>query len=78
MMAGFYTGTDLADKTFYGFRLHEADGNLNVEVINDGVTPVSLPQDNIIDANDYKQWFWTRDTVRFKWSDKGHLHMVML
>ena len=36
-MAGFYEGTDLADKVFYGFRLDPDTGNLNIEVL-DGVT----------------------------------------
>ena len=77
-MAGFYSGTDLADKTFHGFRLNNQTGDLNVEIINDGQTPVVLPQPGVIDPNDYKQWFWTRDTVRFQWGAGGHLHMVMI
>jgi len=73
----FYEGTALADKTFYGFRLYET-GDLNVEVINDGTTPVSLPSDNVIDPADYKNWFWSKDTIQFSWGDKGHLLMEML
>lgn len=73
-MAGFYDGSDLADKTFYGFRLNPDDGGLNVEKINDG-SVVSLPQEGVIDKYDYKQWFWTKDTVRFHWSSSGHLIM---
>ncbi len=76
-MAGFYEGTDLADKTFYGFRLNPADGGLNIEIINDG-SPVALPQDGVIDPNDYKQWFWSRDTVRFQWGSNGHLQVKFL
>lgn len=71
-MGGFYTGTDLADKVFYGFRLNPDTGNLNIEIL-DGDTPVSLPQDRIVDKYDYKQWFWTKDTVRFEWGNGGHL-----
>lgn len=78
MMAGFYEGSDLADKTFYGLRLDNATGDLNVEIINDGETPVVLPQENVVDPQDYKQWFWTKDTVRFRWGANGHLLMVML
>ena len=75
-MAGFYEGTDLADKTFYGFRLDPDTGNLNVEIIdpNDG-TAVLLPQDGVIDKYDLKQWVWTRDTLRFQWGNKGHLQV---
>lgn len=76
-MSGFYQGSDLADKTFYGFRLDPATGNLNVEKINDG-SPVALPQDNSIDANDYKQWIWTRDTLTFEWGNNGHLMVKFL
>lgn len=76
-MAGFYEGSDLADKTFYGFRLDPATGNLNVEIINDG-SPVELPQAGVIDPNDYKQWVWTRDTLRFQWGNKGHLQVQIV
>ena len=76
-MAGFYEGTDLADKTFYGFRLDPATGNLNVEKINDG-SPVYFPQEGAIDPNDYKQWVWTRDTLDFEWGNNGHLMVKFL
>lgn len=71
-MAGIYEGTDLVDKTFYGFRLNPDDGGLNVEVINDG-SVVYMPLEGMVDKYDYKQWFWSRDTVRFSWDNKGHL-----
>jgi hypothetical protein len=71
-MSGFYTGTDLADKVFYGFRLNPDTGDLVVEVL-DGDLPVSLPQSDVIDKYDYKQWFWTKDTVQFEWGTRGHL-----
>jgi hypothetical protein len=76
-MGGFYEGTDLADKVFYGFRLNPDDGNLNIEIL-DGDTAVSLPQDTIIDKYDYKQWFWSKDTVQFYWGNNGHLLMRMV
>lgn len=76
-MAGFYEGSDLADKTFYGFRLSPDTGHLNVEVINDG-SPVVLPQTGLVDSNDYQQWVWTRDTLRFQWGPNGHLQVVFL
>jgi len=75
-MAEFYEGTDLADKTFYGFRLNPDDGGLVVEMINDG-SPVVLPQDDIIDKYDYKQWVWTKNTLTFQW-DKGHLQVKII
>lgn len=76
-MGGFYEGTDLADKVFYGFRLNPDTGNLDIEIL-DGDTPVSTPQDGVIDKYDYKQWFWTKDTVRFEWGTKGHLLMRLI
>lgn len=76
-MSGFYEGTDLVDKVFYGFRLNPDTGNLDIEIL-DGDTPVSLPQSDIIDKYDYKQWFWTKDTVRFEWGNGGHLLMRLI
>jgi hypothetical protein len=76
-MAGLYSGTDLATQTFYGFRLNNATGDLNVEIINDG-SAVNIPQEGAIDANDYKAWVWSRDTVRFQWSNNGHLMVKFL
>lgn len=76
-MAGFYVGNDLANKTFYGFRLDPDSGNLNIEIINDG-SVVALPQDNIIDKYDYKQWVWTQDTLQFQWGNNGHLQVKLV
>jgi hypothetical protein len=76
-MAGFYTGNDLADKTFYGFRLDPNTGNLDIEIINDE-TPVVLPEDGNINKYDYKQWIWTRDTLRFQWGNNGHLQVKFI
>ena len=76
-MAGFYEGSDLSNKTFYGFRLDPDTGNLNVEIINDGTSAVVLPQEDIIDKYDYKQWVWSQNTLDFQW-DKGHLQVKMI
>jgi hypothetical protein len=75
---GFYVGTALADKTFYGFRLNAQDGNLTAEVINDGTSVVELPQVGIVDPVDYKHWIWSADTLSFRWGNKGHLLMEVL
>lgn len=78
MSSGFYDGTDLANKTFYGFRQIAETGDLNIEVINDGST-VSLPQpDYIIRPNEYKAWVWSTGTYQFRWGAKGHLEMVFV
>ncbi|MGA0983319.1 hypothetical protein [Vulcanococcus sp.] len=75
---GFYEGTALADKTFHGFRLNNVDGNLTIDTIDDDSMVVSLPSENVIDPDAYKHWFWTADTVAFRWGDNGHLLMEML
>ena len=77
MAHGFYEGTALADKTFYGVRLKQT-GDLNVDVINDGTTAVVLPDDNVIDPEAYKTWFWSADTITFRWGEHGHLLMEMI
>lgn len=65
------------DKVFYGFRLDSSTGNLTLDIL-DGDTAVSLPQDNIIDPDDYKHWIWSTDTLELTWGMKGHLHMRIL
>lgn len=77
MMGGFYTGTDLSDKVFYGFRLDPDTGNLNIEIL-DGDIPVALPQPNVIDKYDYKQWLWSTDSLQFEWGNSGHLLMRLI
>jgi hypothetical protein len=77
-MSGFHTGTDLADKTFYGFKLIQNTGDLNIDIINDGST-VKLPEPGyIVGQNEYQQWIWSTGTYQFRWGDKGHLEMVFI
>lgn len=77
---GIYTGTDLADKTAYGFRQNLATGHLNVEIIGieDTTTAVQLPVEGFIRADDYRLLFFSSDTIRFQWGPCGHLRMVIL
>ena len=75
---GMYTGTALADKTFYGFKLDNATGDLTVEIINDGTTTVVLPDENITDPTGYKTYVWSEDTFRFTINSSGHLLLEML
>lgn len=77
-MAGFHTGTDFADKTFYGFKLLQAEGNLQIDIINDGST-VKIPEPGyIVGPNEYVNWVWSTGTYQFRWGDKGHLEMVFV
>lgn len=78
-MGGFYTGTDLANKTFYGFRLTQETGNLDVDVIKNGDGVVSIPDPTYILApNQYVNWVWSSSTYQFQWGDDGHLLMVIV
>lgn len=65
-----------ANETFYGFHYNHETGKLIVEKINDG-TPVRLPVDNIINKNDYKNWFWTKHTVQFEWDQTQKTNLLM-
>lgn len=76
MSTGIYEGLDLANKTFYGFKLINETGDCNVDIINDG-TLVELPQNGyIVGPNEYQTYFWSTGTYRFQWGAKGHLTMV--
>lgn len=63
----------IADSTFHGFKLDAKTGNLTIDVIDDDSVPVKLPQEGIIDPDDYKASFWTRDTIKYSFDPKGHL-----
>lgn len=79
MSTGFYTGTDLANKTFYGFKLIQATGNLDIDVIKNGDGVVSIPDPTYINApNQYVQYIWSTGTYTFQWGENGHLLMVMV
>jgi hypothetical protein len=74
------TDTNIVDKAFHGFKLNK-QGDLNIEVITDDTDIVKLPDDTIIDDNDYKHWFWTDDTITYQWDTttrQGHLLMKIL
>lgn len=77
-MSGFHTGNDLADKTFYGFKLIQETGDFNIDIINDGST-VRLPQPGyIVGPNEYVNYIWSTGTYQFRWDDRGHLEMVFI
>lgn len=64
---------DIANKVFYGFRYHKDTGKLILEVLS-GDDPVSLPQEDVINDLDYRQWLWTQKKLTFDWNDNnGHL-----
>jgi len=71
---------DLANKTFYGFKLNPYNGGLDVQLIDDDTMAVSLPnlQDKIIDKYAYKHWVWSQNSLQFQWSDNGHLQVKIV
>jgi hypothetical protein len=69
----------LPKDVFYGFRLDPATGHLNVEVIANGNGVVRLPDPELIDPLDYKQWIWTTNSLQFQFNPtNGHLEMTIL
>lgn len=69
----------LPDDTFYGFRLDPLTGSLSVEVISDQMDGViRLPTEGVADANDYRQWIWTTNTLDFRFSPAGRLEMAVM
>lgn len=77
MMSGLYEGTAYGDKVFYGLRLDATTGQLLFDIVDDD-TPIALPQDGVINPNDYKALFWSSDAVRLRWGTNGHIQMVFL
>jgi len=81
-MAGFYTGSDLSDKTFYGIKYNVTSGKLEVDIINDGTTEVRLPADDRLDPitynDDYTNYVWSQDSLEFSINNNGHLLLKML
>lgn len=70
---------NIASDVFYGFKLNPKTGHLSVEVIAQGDGVVRLPANpSIVQANDYRQWLWTPDTLKFSFSTDGHLEMTVL
>jgi len=77
---GIYEGTQLGDKTFYGFKLDPATGDCTVEIIRaDDSDPIMLPQPDNSGGDDYKQHFCSIDTIEFEFNHStGHLQMKFL
>jgi hypothetical protein len=63
----------LADATFHGFKLDHSTGNLTIDIIDDDTMAVKLPQEDVLDPEAYKSFFWTRDTIKYSFDSKGHL-----
>lgn len=53
--------------TFYGFKYLPVSGELILDVINDGVTEVVLPDQNRR-STDYREWTFTTRAMEFSWN----------
>ena len=76
-MGGVYEGTDLADKTFIGFKVDPDTGRASVEIINDG-SLVVLPETGATPPRGYRTHIWTQDKLNFAISSNGHLRVTIV
>ena len=72
----FFNVNEVADKTFFGFRYNHVTGKLTVEKLSDGDV-VSLPNPEIVNANDYKHWVWTKSNLSFSWNSSRKTHLLV-
>ena len=68
---------DLADLVFYGVRQDKQTSTLTIDRIY-GDEPISLPDEYALRPNDYKNWVWTYNTLRFSFTAEGRLLMEVL
>lgn len=76
-MADVFNVDDIANQTFYGFKYDVDSARLTVEKINDGATPVRLPDETLLREDDYKQWLWTRSTLDFSWNSNDLTRLLL-
>jgi hypothetical protein len=77
-VGGFRLADSIPTDVFYGMRLNPLTGHLDIEVIAQGNGVIRLPNDELIDTTDYRQWIWTPATLNFAFSENGHLEMTVL
>lgn len=77
-MAGIYTGTDLADKTFIGFKVDPATGKGTAEIIRNGEAVIELPSTDSVNPSGYLTYIWTRDTLQFSVTSNGYLQVTFV
>lgn len=75
MVGGVYDGTDLANKTFFGFKVDPSTGRATLEIIEDS-SVVMLPYDPTVTG--YRTYFWTDSTMDFSVTSDGHLQVTVL
>ena len=67
---------DIVDKVFYGLRQNRHTGKAYVDIITDGDGTITLPTAFSSRPDDYFNWMWTYDTLRFTIDEvTGHVLM---
>lgn len=65
---------DLVDKVFYGARQDSESGKAYIDIIAGGST-ISLGDSYSARPDDYLNWMWSSNTLRFSTSATGHILM---
>jgi hypothetical protein len=65
---------DIADKVFYGARQDTESGKAYIDIIAGG-TAISLGDSYSARPDDYFNWMWSSNTLRFSMSATGHILM---
>lgn len=68
---------DLTDLVFYGVRQNKNTSAVTIDKIS-GDEPISLPDQYISRPNDYKNWLWSNNTLRFSFTNDGRILMEVL
>lgn len=67
---------DIVDKVFYGLRQNRHTGKAFVDIITDGNGTITLPNAFSSRPDDYLNWMWTYNTLRFTVDEiTGHVLM---
>jgi len=65
---------DIADKVFYGARQDISTGKTYIDIIAGG-TAIVLGDDFSVRPDDYLNWMWSSNTLRFSVNANGHILM---
>ena len=66
---------DIADKVFYGMRQDTETGSTYIDIIAGG-TAINLGDNSFaVRTDDYLNWMWSSNTLRFSANSNGHILM---
>jgi len=68
---------DLVHYTFYGVRQNKYTSATTIDKIS-GDEPIILPDQYSTLPNDYKNWLWSNNTLRFLFTNDGRIQMEVL